>query len=341
MRRRNDAEPIGIIVVSARCTPRDGTVDTPGHSHIEGMMMTRSRVALPLLLTAIVALASVGAGPAEATFPGTNGELGFSVHWEDQRQISMIDPDGTGRTTLTHTARRTNHDAAWSADGSKLAYIASTRRSERLLTMNADGTDRHLIFEADYLKDPAWSPNGTQIAVSRFAPAQWAYRMLVVDVDGSATTLLPGDDDGGYDIDPDWSPDGSRIAFKHVDDDGSSIQTMNPDGSNRTTVVDPAGPEYAYAPSWSPDGTRIAFVVALTGSDIFTINSDGSGQFRVTTTRRSEQRPAWSPDGGQIAFTRDAGTAVDIWIADVDGSDAQRITDTHRRDEYGVAWRAI
>ena len=50
-------------------------------------------------------------------------------------------------------------------------------------------------------------------------------------------------------------------------------------------------------PRWSPDGRRIAY---LTGTQLWTMNADGTGAKRLAT--RPAAGPSWSPDGKWIAF---------------------------------------
>jgi Tol biopolymer transport system component len=50
-------------------------------------------------------------------------------------------------------------------------------------------------------------------------------------------------------------------------------------------------------PRWSPDGRRIAY---LTGTQLWTMNADGTAAKRLTT--RAAAGPSWSPDGKWIAF---------------------------------------
>jgi hypothetical protein len=58
-------------------------------------------------------------------------------------------------------------------------------------------------------------------------------------------------------------------------------------------------------PVWSPDGSQVAFYSFRTGSrDIFTINADGSGLERVTTSPAQEQGPVWGPGVNTLAFNR-------------------------------------
>lgn len=62
-------------------------------------------------------------------------------------------------------------------------------------------------------------------------------------------------------------------------------------------------------PVWSPDGTQIAFISgrncsgALTDTDVFVMNADGSNPKNLTNDCLEASNPAWSPDGTKIAFT--------------------------------------
>jgi Tol biopolymer transport system component len=59
------------------------------------------------------------------------------------------------------------------------------------------------------------------------------------------------------------------------------------------------------------------------------------------TPRRNEWTPAFSPDGLQIAFGRSIGGGqANLWIADADGSNPTRITDTPDVDEFQLSWQA-
>ena len=73
---------------------------------------------------------------------------------------------------------------------------------------------------------------------------------------------------------------------------------------------------------------KIAFSAFRNGNmDVYTVNSDGSGQTRLTTDPSWDFDPAWSPDGGKIAYTErvdDFGHSF-ITVMDADGSNKQRV----------------
>lgn len=67
---------------------------------------------------------------------------------------------------------------------------------------------------------------------------------------------------------------------------------------------------------------KIAFVVGRYGSaEIHTMNSDGSGQARLTNNSVDDRDPAWSPDGASVAFTRNET----VYIMDADGGNQVRL----------------
>lgn len=120
-----------------------------------------------------------------------------------------------------------------------------------------------------------------------------------------------------------WSPDGASIAFlRTIGSAERGIAVMNADGTNVRWLA-PDGD----APSWSSTN-RIAF-----GKDgfIWTVNPDGSGLLRVTSTAGDEM-PKWSRDGSRLAFrhvTPSVGTNhdndFDVVTIRADGTDRRTL----------------
>src|SRR5947208_6174677 len=100
------------------------------------------------------------APPASATFPGTNGKIAFgyftALFLRRPSQIFTIDPDGANRTTLT-SGRGPKAEPAWSADGTRIAFVQIGARRTRLVTMNADGSGRRFVLIRSGIEHPTWS----------------------------------------------------------------------------------------------------------------------------------------------------------------------------------------
>ncbi|MEX0601446.1 MAG: hypothetical protein WD205_12425, partial [Rhodothermales bacterium] len=85
----------------------------------------------------------------------------------------------------------------------------------------------------------------------------------------------------------------------------------------------------------SPDGETIAFDLL---GDIYTLPITGGRAQRITSGPAFDVQPAFSPDGTRLAFTSDRGGGDNIWVIDVDGTDARQISKESFRLPNGPAW---
>jgi TolB protein len=211
--------------------------------------------------------------------------------------------------------------------------------------VNANGSGlRRLTNNPANDFDPAWSPDGRMIAFRSERDSNT--EIYVMAADGSAQRNLSRDpsDDWG----PIWTPDG-QVAWNCARglSFGFKACLERPDGSGLHTI--PADTYIEYM-DWSDDGSKVAFMSqepGASGSDpdynVYTMNSDGSGVRRLTTTRGEDGWPSWSPDGRQIAFattrddcrnstandclrTGDIGPFFDLYVMNADGSDQHLVT---------------
>jgi Tol biopolymer transport system component len=179
----------------------------------------------------------------------------------------------------------------------------------------------------------------TQVAyvVSR-SPQSGVGALVVSNIDGSsphALTTMPAAPSSpstlaSGDLSPAWSWDGTKIAFIRLTNGvgvatNYAVWTMNADGSDQASLgVD------ASNVNWSPDGRTLAIrngdpeeigVVTLTTRQTHWLTpSDGSIE---------QFTPAFSPDGRSIVYGQTfayASQPAGLFVANVDGSDAHRIT---------------
>lgn len=92
-------------------------------------------------------------------------------------------------------------------------------------------------------------------------------------------------------------------------------------------------------------GNKIAFVYSNREppnseafvSEIFVMNTDGSGQTNLTNHSAWDCCPAWSPDGTKIVFTSDRDGNGEIYVMNADGSNPTRLTFNDYWDRH-PAW---
>jgi len=85
----------------------------------------------------------------------------------------------------------------------------------------------------------------------------------------------------------------------------------------------------------SPDGSQIVFDLL---GDIYVMPTSGGEAKALRSGLAFEIQPRFSPDGSKISFTSDAGGGDNIWVMDVDGSNAKQITDESFRLLNNTVW---
>ncbi len=201
--------------------------------------------------------------------------------WGD---IYVIDFRGAPPVNLTPGPAR-GSNPAWSPDGQR---IASSIDGD-IWVMDTDGSNRVNLtgLFGESAENPAWSPGGDRLAFD-------AGGIFVMEADGSNPTEITDDIVCSWACRwPAWSPDGSRIAFASYEQGIHKLYTIDADGSNPIPLT--AGEYCAHWPSWSPDGSEIAIESYRDGWDIYMLQSDGSGEIRLTDVPSIDMEPAWSP----------------------------------------------
>jgi Tol biopolymer transport system component len=301
-------------------------------------MGSKSRVkvrSITSMVGALVLSSLAAVGPARATYPGTAGRIAFAAYVPalGHEQIFTVEPDGTGRTMLTHSENADNVNPAWSADGSQVVFERDFAHTADIFAVNADGTGAHRVTHFRYSGVPFLSPDGATVVFVHEDPITHQTGIWITDEDGTGDPQLVVSDPHHLPVlaFPQFSPDGTRITFTRYGRGGrSAIFTMNVDGTGVQRLTDwDLG---AAAGSYHPDGTLLAFNSYSESSlghsgNIYTIQPDGTELTQLTHNHDGGTTnafgPSWSPDGTQITFAQNG----DVFVMDPDGSGVTQVTE--------------
>lgn len=281
--------------------------------------------------------APVGEEPSSVGLPNGDWEIAFvsdrdfegprSIGW-GRYDVYLMTADGGDVFRLTSGVSDVN-SASLSPDRTRIAIGDGDRIKVVDLTGSGD-TIVAVPGRAFTTVPPAWSPDGSRLALTMDVSGWFDLRVYLVDADGSNLIELA---DGAF---PTWSPDGTRIAFNRMDEDGDEIWVTDVDGAGLVNITRSAG--HDFWPDWSPDGDRIAFTSTRSGDfDIYVINVDGSGLRNLTAGPAFDGYPQWSPDGSKIAFLTNRTGDGEIFVINADGSDPINLT-RHPAVDAAPAW---
>jgi TolB protein len=277
---------------------------------------------------------SAAAAPAaDWLTAGTGAQILFSSSRSGGTDIYRMNQDGTNVVRVTSFSGE-DKTPAWSWDHKRLAFVryrvdASNVSRPDIYLMNADGTGKHWARSGPSyfnITFPSWSPGGQLLAVSAWVNGD--PHLALMDVATGAMFLVNGID-GTIGWEPSFDPTGKRLVF--VSEHGTTLETINIDGSNRKVIK--KGVSFG-SPTFSPDGKRIAYSYDGGGNiDVYVRDLATGSDKRLTSNADWDFDPTWSPDGSRIVFTSYRGGVypnAQIWTVSSAGGTQTRITHTDK-----------
>ena len=321
---------------------------------------TRKRLLVTLLLLLLV----VG---AVAVFLFTQGlrrgviplgtppnELSYLSNAAGTWDVLLLQPDGESinLSAAAEGAEAGDFFGSWAIDSQRLNMLSNRTGEMAPTQVEPDGSNPQsldiltavitLFGEGRLDWDPAWSPDGARLVWSSLRDLN--LELYIIDTSSeftveNATRLT---NDAGRDWFAAWSPDGERIAFSSDREGNENIYVVTLATGEITQLTD--SPTDELHPVWSLDGEQILYVydendALLEGQlTLWIMNADGSDARPFDESMQFEGDPTYSADGAQMAYMSNLDGDWNILLADADGTNIHRLTESTADDLFPV-WR--
>jgi Tol biopolymer transport system component len=228
---------------------------------------------------------------------------GSRLAFQDAGKIRVVNPDGSGLTTLVSDTTYVSVPA-WAPDGQHLAYYRGSDLPRTLVVergvwvVGADGTGKTKVASLagtgalQTYEGMQFSPDGTRLALCKrdFTKTltTGGESVVIIPLNGSRGTTLPficnrirG---------PRWSHDGLRLLVSKLDASARNILwTVAANGAQPTQLT--AGVSTGDA-DWSRSGTQIAYI-RESSKTLWVMAANGTAKKELTPSLQVAHMPTW------------------------------------------------
>jgi Tol biopolymer transport system component len=229
----------------------------------------------------------------------------------------------------------------------RIAFASDRSGSLQVWIMDAGNPEnRQQVTEAKGgACQPAWSPDGTQIAFTTPCIGPSVYypgsKIKIVRLADKSISDLPVKSTGvAGAFDPAWSPDGKTLLYTAIVGQNTEIRAIGLKDL-KTRVLANRGTKNAQ-PAWSRDGKYIAYIYSddRNWDALWSMGANGDSQELLARSGRFAE-PAWAPDGLHILVSKIPGDNIPV-LALFDRSDptqdaVQLLPDTYRMSHASVS----
>jgi len=215
-----------------------------------------------------------------------------------------------------------------SSDGNWAAFPAADERGnwDAYYMNTSTGEPRRITFDSSFVWTTDLSPDGSQIAYSRFDTRIRKTEILVVSSLGGPKKKIA---EGFW---PRWRPDGQRVGYIVQSPASTSgykeFHSVKTDGNDhRIELVDSLGTNGHLSFSWSRDGRSIAWLRSFESlyEEVILHDLETGVETQLTFDKTTIDEVCWTPNGN-IIFSSNRGGNSNLWMIPSSGGEAVQIT---------------
>ena len=243
----------------------------------------------------------------------------FYTSVQPEGDLYIARTDGTGLRQLTSGADPIDRMPRWSPDGQWIAFHSIRDKDQFLWKIRPDGSDRQQLSPLADSIYPAWSPDGSRIAVLMAAGIGHPENNVYIFDSTRPWTdqtpiVIPPPADSPYEFVVNaWSPDGSQLAGQ-AGLGAHGIITY----SLRTRTFEQLT-DFGGYPVWLPDSRHVMFVAG--GRDFYVADTRSRKVAKVFSVQHDIIGPPQLTRDGREAYYSRRVTEGDIWLMTLGAAD--------------------
>ena len=217
----------------------------------------------------------------------------FNSDRDGMDALYIMDSNGANVRPLFVSGKSNDYDGVWSPDGNRILFVSDRSGIGRdIYVTDRDGSVVERITDLNrIIGDPYWSTDGSAILYwdqDNTGQIQ-IYRLNLATNQSARVTFTSNVNGSGI-----WAKTNDYIYYDLEQDGEWRIYRAQTNG-NFPEQVSESGYNSGRA-TLSPNGSRLAYVTDRHESDeIYVMNSNGTGQVRLTNNTHADYSPDWQP----------------------------------------------